>query len=156
MNQDNPARTLDELWERYKADPYAPAVEFIEAMQATDWDGQDVEFFREAAKLAFFIEQTHLLRDIVRRGHARFPDDEWLAYMDDVLTPKPARLVQDKRPNYQPQTNAWFKRNAHLYRRQWVALQRGNFLEAAPTYEQLADALGATLNEPDIFITRVL
>jgi hypothetical protein len=156
MNQDNPTRTLDQLWAMYDADPYASHRPFTEAMQATDWDAQDVDFFRQAVKLAFFINQLSLLHELVERGHQRFPDDDFLAHMQDVLTVKPARISKIPPDPNQALSQEWMKRNSHRYKGSWIAVLDGELLGTATTLKELMVSVRAQTDSPHVWVRQVL
>src|SRR5581483_7030486 len=87
-----------------------------------------------------------LARRLSAEGHATFPDAALLAKYARILGPSKA-IVSNERAKQDWEANClWLKQNGASYRGQWVALDNGKLVGAAPSPKQLAEEIGDLRN----------
>jgi predicted HTH domain antitoxin len=116
---------------------------------ASDDDGEKL---RLAIQHAIEIADAKTARALIAEGRARYPDDEWIARAECVMTAPEARLVE-RAPVSDPRADwRWLDAHSEEYRGQWVALKDGGLVAAAPSLSALAEAVP---DVRDVFVTQV-
>lgn len=125
---------------------------FTELAQSLDWSQRPPEAFLEAVRLALSTGAHMAARHVAQLGARRFPQHAELKRYAQVLAPP--RLVRRGLPA-RPDLYAnreWMRQHANEYRRQWVALRKGQLLATAESFEALA---GQFPERAGILLTRL-
>lgn len=102
--------------------------------------------FVRLIKLSLEIGFDLLARRLSAEGHALFPADALLAQYAYILgPPKIIAAVPYTKQDWDA-NRRWLKQNGAHYRGQWVALNNGQLVGAAPSPKQLAEEIGDLSN----------
>lgn len=115
------------------------------------WDAYPPAEIARAVRLALAAGAPLPARQISAAGHRLYPEDAELAKMAYILAPPKVLGTSPANPSTSLDLE-WLRRHAVEYQGQWVALNKGQFLAAAPS----ARALKALLPPiQGVFVTRV-
>lgn len=127
---------------------------FLEIARRIDWTNRPANEVVRGVRLALQVGAHGLARQLSQEGGRRFPEHAEMQQLAHLLAP--ARVIQSNLP---PDPHAgldmrWLKQHGDEYRGQWVALDHGKLLGAAPTYKELAQKIGSPIGK-NILVTPV-
>jgi hypothetical protein len=142
-------------WEHLEAAAHdGNEAEFIAMAKTIDWEKCNAEGYIKAVKLALSATAYLKARLLATDGAKRYNEDPELQKYALVLAP-PKVL-----PNHTPadpnirKNRDWLMEHGDEYPGQWVALQGGEFLGAAPTLKELIQKIGDPRGK-NILVTQV-
>jgi hypothetical protein len=92
--------------------------------------------------LALSLDLVPLARELVQQGSRVFPDDTRLQQVTAVLAPPVAIETRPAQGLSLDASQTWLKEHASQYKGQWIAVQEGTLLGAAPTLKDLYVQIG--------------
>lgn len=123
------------------------------ARQAAEiaWDAYPPQEIARAVQLALAAGAPLTARHLSAEGYRLYPEDAELAKMARILAPPKVLGTSPANPSTGLDLE-WLRRHATEYQGQWVALNKGEFLAAAPSAHALKTLLP---HIQGIFVTRV-
>ena len=110
---------------------------FLAACAAIEWRTRSARDYVRAVRWALEAGAPVAARRLASEGAERYPDYVELVNYARVLDPPPARRgTAAPDPTIKADMD-WFTRHSAEYRGQWVAVQNGHLLGAAPTIQAL-------------------
>jgi hypothetical protein len=125
-------------------------LDFAQAVEEIDWQRKPAEMFADVIRLALMIEALGVVRHLAKLGAERFPDDEYLVRAWKMFGPP--RVVTSHAPPRKGQaaTMAWLQNHAHEYRGSWIAVQEGQLIADASSFNELIKKIGGLKPESNI------
>jgi len=118
---------------------------FALLVRALDWSALCPADLTRAIDLALSLDLVPLARELVQQGSRVFPDDTRLQQMTAVLAPPVAIETRPAQGLSLDASQTWLKEHAAQYKGQWIAVQEGTLLGAAPTLKDLYVQIGEQL-----------
>jgi len=115
---------------------------FIQVAKGIDWETRPPEDFLRAIQLAFAAGAHIYARQLATRGAEQYPGHEELEKYSGILAPPKVIACEFSRDSDVETNNEWLKKYGNRYRGQWVALENGKLLAAAPTLRKLISEVG--------------
>jgi len=127
---------------------------FVEVFNAIKWEHRSLEDYLKVVRLALSVGAHFQARKLAAEGGRRFTDNSEIQKYARILAP--SKIVD---AHIQPDRNAsadmrWLKEYGKEYRGQWVALDHGKLLGAAPTLKELSQKIGNPIGK-NILVTPV-
>jgi hypothetical protein len=129
---------------------------FVTQAEAIDWSTQTPDDLAHTIDLALRLELATLAITLATEGQRLFPDHARIQHAGRVLAPPVGRIGPAAPVQGLDASRNWIRDHADAYRGQWVAVQEGTLLGAAPSLKGLLAALGPNHNRMNTIVTRVL
>lgn len=128
--------------------------QFVQAYHRIDWDRQEANAFARAVTLALQTGAHLIARECALAGNRRFLDHLELQKMARILAPPEVTVIKRQPDTAWPLNRVWLQAHWHEYTGQWVALQNGELLATANSFDDLVMQAG-DLRDKDILVTLV-
>jgi len=151
---DHDLAKLRALYEQVQAHRVAGS-DFVDLVNAMDWQTKPPEVFSQAIDMALGLDAVKIARKLATLGHELYPEDDYLKRAAYVLAP--GQSVATTRPPRKEfaESMAWLRAHREAYRGLWLAIQEGQLLKSASSYETLMEALGDRATTLDVIITHI-
>lgn len=110
---------------------------FAAQVKQIDWSTRTADELDKAFSMALSLNMTLLARDFAHQGATLFPEYEPLQRAARMFAPGKVRTVQGMPRKGLKESHEWMKNHAEAYRGQWIAVNQGQLIGAAPTLDEL-------------------
>lgn len=121
-----------------------------------DWSTHGAADLTRAIDLALALDMVRLARDLARQGSRLFPEDQRVQQAMMVLAPPVVVSTYPTQETNLETSQQWLEAHASQYQGQWIAVQHGMLLGAAPTRQALHRQIGPAGQTSQILVVKVL